>query len=186
MELTSFIKHSAKLHKDMFQENKAPVFYLPKLKTHRSFPIPTSITYPKNAGQILHYNVRNTDNEEDSTTILKQLAFECIKDAEQKLGAKMDLDFALFFKGRKTDDLTVEVETKKGLAVSPLASLANTELMSTEWSESHLDDIALWENHKPTNVVYWIGLRKHEGIIMVSSSSPVGTVDIIISIPHVK
>lgn len=180
LELTSFIEHIAKLHNDMFQETKTPVFYLPKLKTHKSFSVPTSITHTKHSGQILLYNVNNVENlhKIDNTTVLKQLALDCIKEAEQKLDISLDLDFALFVKGLKMDDLTVEAASKEGLA-SPVVSLTSHKLM----------DIAFWETHKPTEVAYWIGLREHEGLVMVSSSSGdgnSGTVDIIINIPHRK
>ncbi|CAM8995233.1 unnamed protein product [Rhodiola kirilowii] len=192
LELTNFLKHSAKLHKEMFQENKAPVFYLPKLKTNKFFPVPNSSTNPKHVGQTLLYrinNVLNSDKEEDDT-ILKQLASACFQDSEEKLSTKTELDFALFVKDHKTGDLTVEIGSKKGSFSPPLTAKSSPKFTCTKWGDSHLDDIAFWETHKPTSVAYWIGFRANEGLVMVNPSQVQGSsgrsLDIIVTIPYGK
>uniref|UniRef100_A0A7N1A6S3 Uncharacterized protein n=1 Tax=Kalanchoe fedtschenkoi TaxID=63787 RepID=A0A7N1A6S3_KALFE len=187
LELADFLKHSAKLHKEMFRENKAPVFYLPKLKASKLLPEPNVAKTRKQPSQTLLYslNARNSDNEDISDTsslaVLKRFALSCVQDAERKLGISGGLEFALLVKDRETGDLTVEVGPEGG-PMSP-----SPELKCTKWGDrdSGFAEITFWETHRPAGVAYWVGLRAGEGLVMVSSARG-DAADVVVTIPHGK
>uniref|UniRef100_A0A7N0RF66 Uncharacterized protein n=1 Tax=Kalanchoe fedtschenkoi TaxID=63787 RepID=A0A7N0RF66_KALFE len=190
LELTGFLKHSAKLHKEMFQENKAPVFYLPKLKTNYNFPPePSGVTNPKQAGRTLLYALNADNSGKEDFGSPRRLALSCIHDAERRLSVDTDYDFALFIKDHKTGDLTVEAGSRRGLSSGSTPTSAGPELKCTEWGDAHFDEMMFWGSHKPARVAHWIGLRANEGLVMVSSprvEGDSGAVDVMVTIPYQK
>ncbi|XP_027337442.1 acetyl-CoA-benzylalcohol acetyltransferase-like [Abrus precatorius] len=157
--LENFLKKWTEIHNSVLIQNeeiKTPLFYHPLLtQNHESLPTDLiSRTPSKNEIHTMIFKFTAKDlnfNKE----LWRELAMQCVAEAEQKLCKKVGSNFSVLVK--ESSEVIKIVKSGYSTGMEMLQLNLNNEIIGATWNDFGDYDVTFYEGNKPVIVSRWIG-----------------------------
>ncbi|GAA0160594.1 acetyltransferase [Lithospermum erythrorhizon] len=186
--ILSFLKKWSEIHKNIVSSSsnpKAPLFYLPKLRQTGSYPsMPIDHNTRAKAGHSMFFTTEaKILNLEDDKTF-KNLATQCINEAEQRLGRKIESETLLYVKG-KSGNIKIENFVRDGEDQKPFISNVNGLSYIDGWENFGAgQNMYFTEGNIQAHVSYLINSVSDEIFVMIIPSyEDYSRVHVLVTIP---
>ncbi|OIV93375.1 hypothetical protein TanjilG_21086 [Lupinus angustifolius] len=158
MVIENFLKNWAEIHNHMIPQNeniKTPIFCHPLLKNEDSPPVDVISRTPcQNGAHTMPFKI-TAQGINFNMELWRELAINCLDEAEQKLQQKLGSDFSLFVK-ESSKIIKVEGCSSKSGYSKEVLGLKNGIIQAT-WNDFGVCGVAFHEGNKPIHVSHSIG-----------------------------